>query len=118
MKGGREPRKDADKSKESDKTNDKNAPSKPTPRETITARAGDGAIELPVQVLVTTGTSGAAEIFAAALDGNKRADLIGEHTLGRAALQKLVKLPENRGLWLTYLPLPHAVPANPSRARA
>ena len=27
---------------------------------------------------------------------------IGEHTLGRAGLQKLVKLPENRGLWLTY----------------
>ena len=41
-------------------------------------------------------------MFAAALDGNKRADLIGEHTLGRAAVQKLVKLPENRGLWLTY----------------
>ena len=103
MKGGREPQKDADKNKESDKTNDKNASVKPTPRETISARPGDGAIELPVQVLVTTGTSGAAEVFAAALDGNKRADLIGEHTLGRAALQKLVKLPENRGLWLTYL---------------
>ena len=28
--------------------------------------------------------------------------MIGEHTLGRAAVQKLVKLPENRGLWLTY----------------
>jgi carboxyl-terminal processing protease len=53
-------------------------------------------------VLVTAGTSGAAEIFAAALDGNKRADLVGEHTLGRAGIQKLVKLPENRGLWLTY----------------
>jgi carboxyl-terminal processing protease len=103
MKGGREPKKDADKSKESDKTNDKNASVKPTPRETISARPGDGTIELPVQVLVTTGTSGAAEVFAAALDGNKRADLVGEHTLGRAALQKLVKLPENRGLWLTYL---------------
>ena len=71
-------------------------------RETMTAQAGDGAIDVPVQVLVTAGTSGAAEIFAAALDGNKRADLVGEHTLGRAGIQKLVKLPENRGLWLTY----------------
>ena len=70
--------------------------------ERIDARAGDGAIELPVQLLVTTGTSGAAELFAAALDGNARADLIGERTLGRASLQKLVKLPESRGLWLTY----------------
>ena len=25
-----------------------------------------------------------------------------DHTLGRAGLQKLVKLPESRGLWLTY----------------
>jgi len=68
----------------------------------IAAKPGDGAIDSPVSLLVTTGTAGAAEVFAAALEGNKRADLIGEHTLGRAGLQKLVKLPENRGLWLTY----------------
>jgi carboxyl-terminal processing protease len=68
----------------------------------INANPGDGAITLPSVVLVTAGTSGAAEVFAAALDGNNRADLIGEHTIGRAGLQKLVKLPENRGLWLTY----------------
>ncbi len=73
-----------------------------TKRETISARAGDGAIALPVTILVTTGTSGAAELFAAALDGNKRADLVGERTLGRAGIQKLVRLPDGRGLWLTY----------------
>ena len=61
-----------------------------------------GRSTMPVTLLVTTGTSGAAELFAAALDGNKRADLVGEHTLGRAGLQKLVKLPDGRGLWLTY----------------
>jgi len=70
-------------------------------RETITAKAGDGAIDLPVTLLVTTGTSGAAEVFASALAGNKRADLIGERTLGRAGIQKLVRLPDGRGLWLT-----------------
>jgi carboxyl-terminal processing protease len=53
-------------------------------------------------VLVTTGTTGAAELFAAALDGNKRADLVGERTLGRAGVQKLVRLADGRGLWLTY----------------
>jgi carboxyl-terminal processing protease len=68
----------------------------------IEAKAGDGAIDAPVSLLVATGTAGAAEVFAAALEGNKRADLVGEHTIGRAGLQKLVKLPENRGLWLTY----------------
>jgi carboxyl-terminal processing protease len=83
---------------------DKGKAAQPAPsnRETISAQAGDGAIDLPVQILITTGTAGASEVFAAALDGNKRADLVGERTLGRAALQKLVKLPENRGLWLTY----------------
>jgi carboxyl-terminal processing protease len=77
-------------------------PSAASIKETITANAGDGAITLPVTLLVTTGTSGAAELFAAALDGNKRAELIGERTLGRASIQKLVRLPEGRGLWLTY----------------
>lgn len=71
-------------------------------KETIESLPGDGAVELPIVLLVTTGTSGPAELFAAALDGNKRAELVGERTLGRAGLQKLVKLPEYRGLWLTY----------------
>jgi carboxyl-terminal processing protease len=68
----------------------------------FTAKPGDGAIDLPAVVLMTAGTAGPGELFAAALKGNKRAELIGEHTIGRAGLQKLVKLPENRGLWLTY----------------
>lgn len=71
-------------------------------KEAVTATAGEAVIDLPVHVLVSAGTTGAAEVFAAALDGNDRADLIGEHTLGRAAVQKLVPLPEGRGLWLTY----------------
>ena len=70
-------------------------------KETIAAKSGDGAIDLPVTLLVTTGTSGAAEVFASALEGNKRADSIGERTLGRAGIQKLVRLPDGRGLWLT-----------------
>jgi carboxyl-terminal processing protease len=74
----------------------------PEPRESITAGAGDGPIDLPVTVLLTTGTAGPAELFVAALNDNKRAELIGERTLGRAGIQKLVKLPEGRGLWLTY----------------
>jgi carboxyl-terminal processing protease len=74
---------------------------KQAPSETISAQSGDGSLDLPVLVLVANGTAGPAEVFAAALDGNKRADLIGEHTIGRAGLQKLVKLPENRALWLT-----------------
>ena len=72
-------------------------------KDIVTAQAADGAVAAPIVLLVDQGTAGAAEIFAAALDGNKRADLVGEHTLGRAARQKLIKLPDNSGLWLTYL---------------
>jgi carboxyl-terminal processing protease len=70
-------------------------------RETIDARAGDGAVTTPAVVLMDLGTSGAAELFASAMAGNKRADLIGEHTIGRAAQQRLIKLPDGSGLWLT-----------------
>jgi carboxyl-terminal processing protease len=70
-------------------------------RDTIAAGPGDGSIALPAVLLVDNGTSGAAELFAAALHGNQRADLIGEHTIGRAGVQKLVKLPGGSGLWLT-----------------
>ena len=72
-------------------------------RDIVTAQATDGAIAAPVVLLVDQGTAGAAEVFAAALDGNTRADLVGEHTIGRAARQKLIKLPDSSGLWLTYL---------------
>jgi carboxyl-terminal processing protease len=66
------------------------------------AEKGDGAVTTPIVLLSTAGTSGAAEIFAAALIDNKRATLIGERTLGRAGLQKLVKLPDGSGLWMTW----------------
>ena len=72
-------------------------------REIVTATAADGAITAPVAVLVDPGTAGAAEVFAAALAGNDRADLIGSRSLGRAARQRLVKLPDQSGLWLTYI---------------
>jgi carboxyl-terminal processing protease len=72
-------------------------------KETIAAGSGDGSVTLPTVILIDTGTSGAAEIFASALAGNKRADLIGEHTIGRAASQKLVKLPDGAGLWLSTM---------------
>ena len=73
-----------------------------TDRVTIAARPNEAITELPITMLVTTGTSGPAELFIAALDGNDRGDIVGERTIGRAGIQKLVQLPENRGLWLTY----------------
>jgi carboxyl-terminal processing protease len=68
------------------------------PKQPVTATAGDGAITLPSVVLVDTGTSGAAEVFASALSGNKRAALVGEHTPGRVVVLKLSPLPDGSGL--------------------
>ncbi len=68
----------------------------------VTAAPGDGRIALPVVLLTTSGTSGAAEVFAAALVDNKRGTIVGERTLGRAGLQKLVKLPDGSGLYMTW----------------
>ncbi|MBM3750450.1 MAG: PDZ domain-containing protein [Acidimicrobiia bacterium] len=66
------------------------------------AAAGDGGVTVPIVLLVSNGTAGAAEVFAAALSGNTRGDLVGEPTAGLAAEQRLVELPEGRGLWMTY----------------
>jgi carboxyl-terminal processing protease len=70
-------------------------------QEKLLAVKGDGVFTLPVALLVDNGTSGAAEVFAAALSENKRAELIGEHTIGRAGTQELIKLPDGSGLWIT-----------------
>ncbi len=70
-------------------------------KEPLATRAGDGAVTQPVQLLADIGTSSAAELFASALVGNKRAEIVGEHTIGRAAIQKLIKLPNGTGLYLT-----------------
>lgn len=72
-------------------------------KEPIAAAAGDGSLSLPIALLTDNGTSGPAELFAAALSGNKRASLVGERTLGRAARQRFVKLPDGSGLLLTHL---------------
>jgi len=72
-------------------------------KETVSAQTGDGAITSPVVLLVDQSTARAGEVFAAALDGNKRAEMIGERTLGSAARQKLVKLPDGSAMLLSYV---------------
>ena len=72
-------------------------------KEAVSAAATDGSIAIATTVLTDNGTSSGAEVFAAALSGNKRARLVGERTLGRAARQKLVRLPDGSALMLTHL---------------
>jgi carboxyl-terminal processing protease len=70
-------------------------------RDVVSAQVADAVITAPVELLVDQGTSAAAEVFASALAGNDRAELVGERTLGRAARQQLVKLPDGSGLLLS-----------------
>jgi carboxyl-terminal processing protease len=71
-------------------------------RQTIAAVAGDGSVTVPLALLIDVGSTGAAELFASALAGQKRAELIGERTGGRAALQRLFSLPDGSALWMSY----------------
>ncbi len=71
-------------------------------QETVAPEAGDGSFTMPLIVLVSNGTAHAAEILAAALQGNDRAKLVGEPTPGLAGEQKLFRLPHGHGLWMTH----------------
>jgi carboxyl-terminal processing protease len=55
----------------------------------------------PLTVLVNRGTAGAAELTAAALEDNKRADVVGERTFGDESMQKTIPLPDGAAVILT-----------------
>jgi carboxyl-terminal processing protease len=71
-------------------------------RQTVAAREGDGAVALPLALLVDGGTGGPAELFAAAVSGHKRGELLGERTAGRVAVQRVFPLPDGSALWMSY----------------
>ncbi len=55
----------------------------------------------PVEVLISPSTSGAAEVLAAAIKGNKRGDVLGERTFGLASEQKVIPLEDGGAVILT-----------------
>ena len=65
--------------------------------------------KLPLAVVTNRGTAGGAEIAAAALADNKRADTVGERTYGDAALRKALTLDDGSAVILSvakyYLPV-------------
>ncbi|MBB5345545.1 S41 family peptidase [Tunturibacter empetritectus] len=71
-------------------------------KQTFTAEASKAInTTAPVVVLVNRGTAGPAELVAAALLDNKRADLVGEKTFGEGAQQKTFELPDGAALILS-----------------
>ncbi len=71
-------------------------------KQTFTADAAKSInVTAPVVVLVNRGTAGPAELVAAALLDNKRAELVGEKTFGEGAQQKTFELPDGAALILS-----------------
>jgi len=84
-------------------------------RQSFTADAAKQAWKLPMTVLISNGTAGPAEVLAAALADNKRAQTIGERTFGTASEQKVIPLEDGGAIILTvanyYTPGGKAIPA-------
>jgi carboxyl-terminal processing protease len=71
------------------------------PREAFNADAAKAVTSLPLAVLVNKGTSGAAEIVAAAILENARGDVVGDKTFGDGSVQKTIDLPDGGALILS-----------------
>lgn len=71
-------------------------------RDPIAAAPGAEAISVPATILINFGSSGPAELFAAALVDRERATAVGQRTAGRVGLQRLIRLPDGTGLWLSW----------------
>lgn len=71
------------------------------PREAFNADPSKAITTLPLVVLVNKGTSGAAEIVAAAVLENARGDVVGDKTFGDGSVQKLIELPDGGALILS-----------------
>lgn len=71
------------------------------PKQTFAADPSKYLTSAPLVVLVNRGTYGAAELAAAAVEGAKRGDVVGERTFGEGSVQKTIDLPDGAALLLT-----------------
>lgn len=58
-------------------------------------------LKMPLVVLVNEGSASAAEIFAGAIQDNRRGNLVGKKTFGKGTVQDVVELPGGSGLHVT-----------------
>jgi carboxyl-terminal processing protease len=70
-------------------------------RQDVTADAKEDISHLPLVVIVNRGTAGGAEVAAAALLDDKRADVVGERTYGDAAVRKTITMDDGSAVILS-----------------
>ncbi len=70
-------------------------------RQNFDAKPGKNKYTIPLVVLVNRGTAGPAELLAAALKENGRAETIGERTYGVGSMQKIIALDDGSALLLS-----------------
>jgi carboxyl-terminal processing protease len=71
------------------------------PEKDFDADPAKAVTSLPLAVLVNHGTADGAEVAAAALAGNKRAQLVGEPTYGDAALRRALTMEDGSAIILS-----------------
>jgi len=71
------------------------------PRKEFSAEPDKVVWRAPVDVLISSSTSGASEVLAAAIKGNKRGEVLGERTFGTASEQKTIPLDDGGAVILT-----------------
>ncbi len=71
------------------------------PRQNFEADPAKAVSTLPLAVLINRGTAGGAEIAAAALQDDKRAQLVGERTYGDAAMRKAINMEDGGAIILS-----------------
>jgi carboxyl-terminal processing protease len=71
------------------------------PRKDFEAAGQSTVPDVPLVVITNRGTANAAEIVAAALLDNKRAEVVGERTYGDAAVRRTIKMEDGGALILS-----------------
>jgi len=71
------------------------------PKKVFTGEATKVVTKLPLVVLTNHGTAAAAEVAAAALQGNKRAKVVGERTYGDASIRRPITMDDGSAIILS-----------------
>jgi carboxyl-terminal processing protease len=70
-------------------------------REDYRAEASEPPIDVPIAVLINSGSASAAEIVAGALKDTGKAVIVGERSFGKGSVQSIFKLKNGEGMRLT-----------------